>query len=86
MAELLKQGQFIPMDVIDQCISIFAGSRGFLDDVDLSKVSDFERDLLQYFQGKGKALRDQLVEQKSFKKLDEEFTKACEDFKAGWSG
>ncbi|MEE2895815.1 MAG: F0F1 ATP synthase subunit alpha [Planctomycetota bacterium] len=86
MAELLKQGQFIPMDVIDQCISIFAGSRGFLDDVDLSKVADFERDLLQYFQGKGKALRDQLVEQRSFKKLDEEFTKACEDFKAGWSG
>ena len=74
------------MDVIDQCISIFAGSRGFLDDVDLAKVSDFERDLLQHFQGKAKGLRDQLVEQKSFKKLDEEFTKACEEFKAGWSG
>ena len=86
MAELLKQGQFVPMDVIDQCISIFAGSRGFLDDVELPRVSDFERDLLEYFRGKGKAARDLLVEQKSFKKLDAEFIAACKDFKAGWAG
>ena len=85
MAELLKQGQFVPMDVIDQCISIFAGSEGFLDDVDLSNVSVFERDLLEYFKGKGKPLRDRLVEEKSFKKLKDEFKAACEDFKSGWS-
>ena len=86
MAELLKQGQFVPMDVIDQCISIFAGSEGFLDDVDLSKVSEFEQALLEYFRGKGKSLRDKLVEEKSFKKLEDEFKAACEDFKSGWSG
>lgn len=85
MAELLKQGQFMPMDVIDQCISIFAGARGFLDDVAINKVADFERDLLQYFQGKGKATRDKLVQERSFKKLDDEFKAACSDFKAGWS-
>ena len=86
MAELLKQGQFVPMDVIDQCISIFAGSRGFLDDVELPKVNEFERALHDYFRGKGKAVRDMLVEQKSFKKLGDEFNAACEDFKAGWTG
>ena len=86
MAELLKQGQFVPMDVIDQCISIFAGSRGFLDDVELPKVNEFERALHDYFRGKGKAVRDMLVEQKSFKKLGDEFTAACKDFKAGWTG
>jgi F-type H+-transporting ATPase subunit alpha len=86
MAEMLKQGQFVPMDVIDQCISIFAGSRGFLDDVELPKVSEFERALHDYFRGKGKATRDMLVEQKSFKKLNDEFTAACKDFKAGWTG
>jgi F-type H+-transporting ATPase subunit alpha len=86
MAEMLKQGQFVPMDVIDQCISIFAGSRGFLDDVELPKVNEFERALHDYFRGKGKAVRDMLVEQKSFKKLSDEFTAACKDFKAGWTG
>ena len=85
MAELLKQGQFMPMDVIDQCISIFAGARGFLDDVAINKVADFERDLLQYFQGKGKPVRDKLVEERSFKKLEDEFKAACQDFKSGWS-
>ena len=62
MAELLKQGQFVPMDVIDQCISIFAGSEG-LDDVDLSKVSEFE----QVFSSTSaaKSLRDKLVEEKT---------------------
>ncbi len=86
MAELLKQGQFVPMGVIDQCISIFAGSEGFLDDVDLSKVFTFERDLLEYFRGKGKPLRDRLAEEKSFKKLKDEFKAACTDFKSGWAG
>ncbi|MDP7574796.1 MAG: F0F1 ATP synthase subunit alpha, partial [Phycisphaerales bacterium] len=57
MVELLKQGQYAPYDVIDQCISIFAGAKGFLDDVDLSRVHEFERGLLDYFQGPAKDLR-----------------------------
>lgn len=86
MTELLKQGQFVPMNAIDECISIFAGSNGFLDDVELSKVADFERDILAYFEGQAKALRDKLVEAKSFKGLQDEFKAACADFKAGWGG
>ena len=39
MVELLKQGQYKPYDVIDQCISIFAGSKGILDDVPLTAVA-----------------------------------------------
>ena len=86
MTELLKQGQFVPMDAIDECISIFAGTRGFLDDVSIEKVSDFERDLLAYFNGQARALRDKLVESKSFKGLEDEFKQAVADFKAGWAG
>jgi F-type H+-transporting ATPase subunit alpha len=86
MTELLKQGQFVPMNAIDECISIFAGSNGFLDDVELSKVGDFERDILAYFEGQAKPLRDKLVEAKSFKGLQDEFKAACADFKAGWGG
>jgi F-type H+-transporting ATPase subunit alpha len=84
MTELLKQGQFTPMDAIDECISIFAGSNGFLDDVDLSKVADFERDLLEYFQGQANPLRKKLEEVESFKGLEDEFKTAIGEFKAGW--
>ena len=82
MVELLKQGQFTPFNVIDQCISIFAASKGFMDDVPVTKVSAFEKGLLEYFQGAGKAVRDQLVEKKSFKGLEDQFSAAIKAFKA----
>ena len=86
MTELLKQGQFVPMDAIDECISIFAGTKGFLDDLPMDKISAFERDLLAYFHGQAGALRGKLVESKSFKGLEDEFMQAMTDFKAGWAG
>ena len=82
MVELLKQGQFTPFTVIDQCISIFSASKGFLDDVALTRVTAFEKGLLEYFQGPGKALRDQLSEKKSFKGLEDQFGAAIKAFKA----
>ena len=85
MVELLKQGEYMPFNVIDQCISIFAASKGFLDDLPLNKVHAFETALLEYFGGPKKDLRDKLVEQKSFKKLDDEFIAALREFKANWS-
>src|SRR5687767_7819606 len=48
MVELLKQGQYKPMPVADQVLSIYAGVNGFLDDVPVNKVSQFEEDLLHY--------------------------------------
>ncbi len=84
MVELLKQGQYNPYEVFDQCLSIFAGSNGLLDDVDLDKVLDFERALLDYFHGPQKPLRDKLVEAGSFKGMQDEFVAAMRDFKANW--
>jgi F-type H+-transporting ATPase subunit alpha len=48
MVELLKQGQYKPMAVADQVLSIYAGVSGFLDDVPVNKVRRFEEDLLFY--------------------------------------
>ena len=85
MVELLKQGQYTPFDVIDQCISIFAGSRGMLDTVKPSKVHAFEHDLLEFMRGPKKELRDKLVAKKSFKGLEDEFLAAMREFKANWT-
>ena len=85
MVELLKQGQYMPFDVIDQCISIFAGSKGILDDIDLDKVLQFERALLDHFNGPKKALRDKLVEAGSYKGIEDDFLNAMRDFKANWA-
>ena len=48
MTELLKQPQYEPMPFAKQVISIFAGARGFLDDVPLDRVRDFEKSLLRF--------------------------------------
>src|SRR6185295_3378719 len=45
MVELLKQGQFIPFHITDQIISIFAGTRGILDDVPIANVAAVEKKL-----------------------------------------
>jgi len=48
MVELLKQGQYKPMPVADQVISIYAGVNGFVDDVPVDKIRQFEEDLHHY--------------------------------------
>jgi len=45
MVELLKQGQYKPMAVADQVLSIYAGVNGFVDDVPPDKIRPFEEDL-----------------------------------------
>ena len=84
MVQLLKQGQYTPYDVFDQCISIFAASKGLMDDVPVDQVNNFEKDLLENFRGPNKPLRDQLVEKKSFKGLEPTFIEAIKTFKKSW--
>lgn len=46
LVELLKQGQYSPMDVIDQSVSIFAATKGFFDAIPVNKIQQVEKDLL----------------------------------------
>ncbi len=62
MVELLKQGQYGPFHVIDQIISIFTGAKGFLDDLPISQVADFEDGLIKYFRDEVPEIRNALVE------------------------
>jgi len=47
LTELLKQDQYSPMSVAEQVISVFAGVKGYLDDVDLGKIKGFEKDIIE---------------------------------------
>jgi len=48
MVELLKQSQYQPMDVAEQIVSLYAGTRGYLDDIPVAKVREFETGLLTF--------------------------------------
>ena len=47
MTEILKQGQYVPMNVADEVTIIFAGNEGYLDDLDLADIPKFESSLLK---------------------------------------
>src|SRR6187401_1897603 len=68
MVELLKQGQYKPMPVADQVLSIYAGVNGYLDDVSVDKVQEFEADLLRYIQQNHPELKTEIA---TIGKIDE---------------
>jgi len=68
MVELLKQGQYKPMPVADQVLSIYAGTQGYLDDVAIDKVLQFEADLLHYIQQHHPELKQEIT---SIGKIDD---------------
>ncbi|MDA9314281.1 F0F1 ATP synthase subunit alpha [Alphaproteobacteria bacterium] len=53
LTELLKQGQYAPLPVEEQVVSIFAGVRGYLDKINVSDVTRFEQGLLLEIKANG---------------------------------
>jgi len=86
MVEILKQNQYVPMDVEKQVAIIFAASKGHLDDVPAEKVSDFETGLLEYLDANA---ADSLVSIVNEGKITDEnvvtLEKAIVDYKAGFN-
>ncbi|WP_454063757.1 F0F1 ATP synthase subunit alpha [Candidatus Nitrospira salsa] len=70
MVELLKQEQYKPMPVATQVLSIYAGVNGFLDNVPVNKIREFEQGLIAYVKEKNSQMLDEV---KSIKKIDDEF-------------
>jgi len=60
LVELLKQGLNAPMPVEEQCIVIYAGTRGWLDTVPVADVRRFEQELLTTFRAKHADLLEQI--------------------------
>jgi F-type H+-transporting ATPase subunit alpha len=82
MVELLKQPQYVPFNVIDQVISIFAGTRGYMDELEPKDVPSFEKGLLDYMKGLGKPVRDELESKRDIKAVEKKLEDAIKAFKS----
>jgi len=83
VTELMKQHQYSPLSVADMAISLFAANEGFLSDVDLNKVGDFETALMSYMNSEHSAVMDQVNESGNFNdEIAANFKSALEQFKA----
>jgi len=82
LVELLKQGQYKPLTVVQQIVSIFSGVRGLVDDIPVASIQKFESGLLNFMEDKHQALMDKIAEAK---KLDDDsesqLKSAIEEFK-----
>ena len=82
MVEILKQNQYVPMSVANQVVIIYAASKGYLDDIDLDKVKDFETGLLEHFQSKYSDSLDELHKTGDIgEDLEKKMDSAIEEFK-----
>ena len=85
MVELLKQSQYQPMDVAEQVISIYAGTRGHLDDIAVTRVKDFETGLLQYVKDRKPELLKQIRDVADLtSEIEESIKSAIAAFKASF--
>ena len=66
VTELMKQRQYSPLSVAEMAFSLLAADQGYLDDVDTSKVVEFDEALHQYLGGEQKDLMDRINETGKF--------------------
>jgi F-type H+/Na+-transporting ATPase subunit alpha len=87
MVELLKQGQYVPMDVIDEVMIIYAGTRGHLDAVPRTEVAAWEKAFLTFMSDQKSEVRKKIADTKD---LDADTEKALgaaiAEFKSQWAG
>ena len=76
LTELLKQNQYSPLTVSEQVVLIYSGVKGFLDDIELGKIKEFEKNLLSKIKDEKKDILDNI---QSTGKLDEETEKSLKE-------
>jgi F-type H+-transporting ATPase subunit alpha len=87
MVELLKQSQYQPLDVALQVVTVFAGTKGHTDDVEVKQLRAFEADLHRWMQAERAALLTDIrkaSEKPEMVKADEDLTAALAAFKKQW--
>ncbi|UCC55852.1 MAG: F0F1 ATP synthase subunit alpha [Gammaproteobacteria bacterium] len=83
VTELMKQKQYAPLTVADMAVSLFAADQGFLDDVEINKVVDFEHALHSYMRANQQALLDKINETADYNdEIESALRAAIDDFKA----
>ncbi|MBO9501469.1 F0F1 ATP synthase subunit alpha [Brevundimonas sp. A19_0] len=81
LTELLKQPQYSPLAVEEQVVSIYAGTRGYLDGIAVSDVGRFERELLARMHSKHAGILDAIRTKKALSpELEAELKDAIESF------
>jgi F-type H+-transporting ATPase subunit alpha len=85
LVELLKQPQYQPMAAQEQVASLYAGTRGYMDDVPLDAVRKFETELLEFLRNSKADVMKDIIEKKALDAdIEGRLKAAIEEFKKGF--
>ncbi len=86
LTELLKQDQYVPMSVADQVLSLYSGVRGFLDKIEISKITDFQVKFLEGLRADHSDIFDEINNTGNFSdESDKKIKDYLEKFTANYS-
>ena len=83
VTELMKQKQYAPYSIADQAVSVYASNEGYMADVPVNKIVDFDAALIAYFRSEKAAFMQNIDETGNYDKdIEAEFKAGIERFKA----
>ncbi|MEX2588319.1 MAG: F0F1 ATP synthase subunit alpha [Actinomycetota bacterium] len=86
LTELLKQPQFSPIPVERQCVSIYAGSNKYLDDIPMPDVQRFDKELLDYVEMRAPEVLEHIRTVGDFpEEIENKLRSTIEEFKASFT-
>lgn len=86
MVEVLKQPPYSPLPIEKQIVIIYAGAKGYLDDIAVSQITKFEADLYPFIEDKYPNILSAIREKKALDEgIESELKRALEDFKMTFS-
>ncbi|WP_299546549.1 F0F1 ATP synthase subunit alpha [uncultured Helicobacter sp.] len=86
MVEVLKQPPYSPLPIERQVVIIFAGARGYMDDVAVANITKFEADLYPFLEAKYPQIFEDIRSKKMLDKdIEETLCKALEEFKSSFA-
>jgi F-type H+-transporting ATPase subunit alpha len=79
LVEILKQGQYVPLSVEKQIIIIYAGTKGYVDKLEISQIAAYERSLYDFIEKKYPTIYENLRTKKVLDDTSEEMLKKALD-------
>ncbi len=85
LVEVMKQGQYQPLGVALQVASIYAATKGYLDSLERSQISQFQDNLMAFLKSSHQGLLDKIANRAKLNDVEAELSKAIETFKSTFS-
>ncbi len=84
LVEILKQGQYVPLPVEKQIVIVYAGTKGYLDELPVSKIGEYESQLYAFLESKHPDIFETIRTKKKLDDIEDKLKKALVEFGKGF--